>query len=147
MEQGNVLGGRANRATEGAAQEQGTGQIPRTSAAEGGPKIDGSAPIPTHMLELFQKFIESMGNEDVVKEAKVPERIMEGCEQESKEIKMPQIEVPKSSAQGAARGLNTTIAPYCYRCLARGHLKKNARSLCFVISVRAQLMLRGDARF
>jgi hypothetical protein len=61
---------------------QGTGQTnqahPHPSAnitgGEGGPKINGSTPIPAHMLELFQKFIESMGNKDKAMESMALEK-------------------------------------------------------------------------
>jgi hypothetical protein len=76
------------------------------------------------MLDLFQKFIESLSNKDVAKETNMSEKDMEVCEQERKEIKMSQKEIAESSAQGAARGLSTNTAPYCYRYLAQGHPKE-----------------------
>jgi hypothetical protein len=95
-----------------------------TGAGGGSKAMDGSSPISTHMLELFQKFIASMEGKEEVKVTSEQGKHKEVCEQDKKELEAPPKDVAESSAQGAARGMTNNIRPYCYHCLSRAHPKE-----------------------
>jgi hypothetical protein len=92
---------------------------------------DGSTPIPAHMLDLFQKFIASMGGKEEAKVTSEQLKNKEVCEQEKRETEEPPKEAAESSAQGAARGMSNNSGLYCYRCLTRGHAKEECSVTLF----------------
>jgi hypothetical protein len=64
------------------------------------------------MLDLFQKFIVSMGSKEEAKEPPVQEKNKEVCEQEKRETEVVPKEAAESSVQGTARGMSNNAGPY-----------------------------------
>jgi hypothetical protein len=99
--------------------------------------------ILANLMILFQQFIDSMGNKEQTNKKDSQEETQDNGEKGKEAVDMPEKEVPKSSAQGEARGNTIVNPPYCYRCLMRGHPKEECSVVLFCEICESVAHVRG----
>jgi hypothetical protein len=83
------------------------------------------------MLSLFQQLLAMMSKKEQVLDDHNLEVKNDPKEKETREKQGHTKDILESSVQGEARGMTVNNAPYCYRCLTRGHPKEECVVILF----------------
>jgi hypothetical protein len=104
---------------------------------------EDNAIIPANLMNLFQQFIDSMGNKEQNSKKGSQEEHQDNGENGKEAMERPAKEMPESSTQGGARGHNLVNAPYCYQCLNHGHPKEKCSVELFCEICESVTHVRG----
>jgi hypothetical protein len=131
---GDMLGTQVYQ-TLGQARVQGNQQDGTASAGERAPNnykgnVDSTS-LPTNILALFQKFLETIANKEEATNAAALEGSKLPGEAERVEKPAQTRDGVESSTQGEVRGNNAANVPYCYRCSKHGHPKEECTVTLF----------------
>jgi hypothetical protein len=107
---------------------------------------EDNAIIPANLMNLFQQFIDSMGNKEQNSKKGSQEEHQDNGENGKEAMERPAKEMPESSTQGGARGHNLVNAPYCYQCLNHGHPKEKCSVELFCEICESVTHVRGAVR-